>query len=871
MIFKIAFRNFTKHWKIVLLAIMGTMVATMLLVGGLSLNDSVQRYLLTKIERNLGKIDLIVKDKADTIFFPKALNPEKIESFLRQFPEIRDFAPVKLAQVTAKIGRKYTDLFAIALTKELKRFANFEENGIILSYDTAKTFNLSVGDQIEIITAKGSYKLRIDGFGEKELNFRGETTSANGTIFLPEDLFEKYGIYPLKNPNAYFISTTLPVEVHPRLAENLKSEGTIRVSVPKYRLKTSPLNRLIGYLFIGFSGFAVLSSFLFIASFFGILTEERKKTLGVLRALGYPRYKMFLVLFIEGILYLLSSATTGATIGVGFGRLLLDRINSFRRTDDLFAFVQDTIPFHVTFRSIVFSIAISLVVPVTILISRSLEFSKTTPVTLYTGQAESKKTKKKKNIKVILAFLLILTSLLHSLEHALIVLLATLPLLFSFPIVHLTYGLAIIAATLSMVGQGGGLQFLIRAGFFLIGTIYVVFSTVPSLRKLFERVKSVPSTIALAYLDKHKARNFTVFVIYSVTLILILISAIIPYSIAEYINSKKQEGAFGYNFIIVENPIKALLGSYKYLEDKNFTSKFEKLIPIQLVQISFEGIKDKYTFIVSTNEIFERLILPSEKLMKDLKKRTKDGIPLRSVFISDKIPINHQVGSKVRMTIKGVLPGISPKLNEEFTLLGRYSQEQALLPMEGILVWDRKIFGAVRGYAGIIKNPQDALELQEFVTRKFDGAFYITGEIEKLYSAIKNLVNMALQLFYIGFVSGFAGLAIMTFRNVYVRRREIGMLRAIGSKGDVIFKIFIYESFSIVTIAVVVAVITTAFVIHDLRYFISPILSDFKILIPIWKVLGTILSVFGITLIFVSIPASLSKRIPPSEALRVYD
>ncbi|ODN30028.1 ABC transporter permease [Fervidobacterium thailandense] len=869
MVLKIAFRNFTKHWKIVLLAIMGTMVATMLLVGGLSLNDSVQRYLQTKIERNLGKIDLIVKDKADTIFFPKALNPEKIESFLHEFPEIRDFTPVKLAQVTVKIGKKYTDLFAIALTKEFKRFANFEGNGVIVSYDTAQAFDLKVGDQIEIITAKGSYKVTINGFGEKELNFRGETTSANGTIFLPEDLFEKYGIYPLKDPNAYFVSTTLPVDAHPKLAESLKSEGTIRISTPKYRLRTSPLNRLIGYLFIGFSGFAVLSSFLFIASFFGILTEERKQTLGALRALGFPRHKMFLILFIEGLLYLFSSATVGAIVGVGFGKLLLDKINSFRRTDDLFAFVQDTIPFHVTFQSIVLAIVISLFVPVTILISRSLEFSKTSPVTLYTGRAEGKKSQRK--LKMAIAFVLVLASLLVSLEHALVVFLATIPLLFPSPIIQLTYGLSIFVATFSMIGEGAGLQFLIRAGYFLVGAIYVVFSAVPFLRNLFERVKSVPSTIALAYLDKYKTRNFTIFVIYSVTLVLILISAIIPHSIAEYINSKKQEGAFGYNFIIVENPIKTLFGSYKYLEDKKFTSKFEKLIPIQLVQVSFEGIKDKYTFIVSTNEIFDRLVLPSEKLMKDLEKRKKDGIPPLSTFISDKIPIDQQVGDKIRMTIKGVLPGISPKISEEFTLFGRYSQEQALLPMEGILVWDRKIFGAVRGYAGVIKNPQDALELQEFVTRKFDGAFYITGEIEKLYSAINNLVNMALQLFYIGFVSGFAGLAIMTFRNVYVRRREIGMLRAIGSKGDVIFKIFIYESFSIVAIAVAVAVLTTVFVIQDLRDFISPILSDFKILVPIWKVFGTILSVFGITLVFVSIPASLSKRIPPSEALRVYD
>jgi len=44
MILKIAFRNFAKHWKIGLLAILGTFVATMLLIGGLSLNDSVNIY-----------------------------------------------------------------------------------------------------------------------------------------------------------------------------------------------------------------------------------------------------------------------------------------------------------------------------------------------------------------------------------------------------------------------------------------------------------------------------------------------------------------------------------------------------------------------------------------------------------------------------------------------------------------------------------------------------------------------------------------------------------------------------------------------------------------------------------------------------------
>ncbi|MFN3328945.1 MAG: ABC transporter permease, partial [Fervidobacterium pennivorans] len=85
-ILKISFRNFIKHWKVGLLAILGTMVATMLLVGGLSLNDSVSNYLRQKLTKNFGDVDLIIKDKADTIFLPKAVNKESIETLLKEYP-----------------------------------------------------------------------------------------------------------------------------------------------------------------------------------------------------------------------------------------------------------------------------------------------------------------------------------------------------------------------------------------------------------------------------------------------------------------------------------------------------------------------------------------------------------------------------------------------------------------------------------------------------------------------------------------------------------------------------------------------------------------------------------------------------------------
>jgi len=873
-ILKISFRNFIKHWKVGLLAILGTMVATMLLVGGLSLNDSVSAYLHEKLTKNFGEVDLIIKDKADTIFLPKAVNAESVESLLKQYPQVKKYVPVKLAQVTAKIKGKYVDLFAIAINKNFEKFLGQKVQPFTISEDTAKAFGINIGDEVEIITAKTSFNIKIGAFGKGILNFRGETASANGTIFLPESYFEEYGVYPLKDPNVYFVSTNLPVEQHETFAKELEGkEGSIRITAGKYRLSTSPLNKIIGYLFIGFSGFTVISSFLFVSSFFGIIVEERKRSLGVLRALGYTSLRMFSVLFVEGLLYLISSEIVGAVAGIFFGIYLLDKINSFRREDQLFAFVQDRIPFSISLSTIVLSILIAMIVPIIILTYRSMEFSQISPSELY-GDRPVEKRKKKGKVKkgfVAIAGILLFVFLLHtSYVYALLGLLSIVPLFYRNSLVTFIYGLSILASVYPLVGSGGAKDLLIRSGFALVGSIYSIFAFIPYAKAFFERFKNVSVVLALSYIDKHKMRNFAMFVIYAVTLILILVSAIVPTSISEYIKEKKEEGAFGYNFIIVENPIKTFFGSYKYLNDEKFVSKFQALVPIQLVQASFPNDKKKYTIIVSDERIFQHLKLPSEKLMNDIRKENWSKVPDKTLYLSNKIL--KTPGVEVTMVLKGVLPGISPKIVETLYVKGVYDPQETLLPMDGVLIWrNKKFFGAISGYAGVIKDPQKALEAQEFVARKLDGAFYITGEIEKLYASINNLVDLSLQLFQLGFIAGFAGLAIITFRNVYARKKEIGMLRAIGADSKVVYRMFIYEAVAIVLIATIVAILASIFVIKDFVAFVQPLLSSFKVVIPFWKVFVTLAGVFGLTIIFVSLPASISQKIPPSEALRVFD
>ncbi|MFN6991195.1 MAG: ABC transporter permease, partial [Fervidobacterium sp.] len=671
MTLKIVFRNISKHWKIGLLAILGTFIATMLLVGGLSLNDSVSNYLNNKIVKNFGKIDLVIRDKSDTIFLPKSLKVESIETLLRSQPEVTDFTPVKLAQIRARIGKKYVDMYAIAVTPEFERYIGRKIDRIVVSEDTVQDFDISIGDKIEIITSKDTFYVTIEELGKNELNFRGETGSGNGTIFLPESLFDEYRIYPIKEPNTFFVTLNIPIYEHERFSEKLeKIDGTIRTRAAKHRLATSPLNKIIGYLFIGFSGFSVISSFLFIAAFFGILTEERKNSLGVLRALGFSRRKMFFILFLEGVFYLLLSEIVGALAGIGFGRHLLKIINSFQRKDELFAFVQDTITYKVSVLSIIYAIVIAAIVPIFILTIRSFEFSNASPALLYSGRSFEELPKKKicfKNIAITIFISLILLLLYRvSVQYFLVGLLAIVPLYYRKSLISLVYGSSIIMAILPILSTGAGREFLLRSGFTLIGSIYIVFGFLPYMKGFFEKFKSIPVLLSIAYIERHKNRNFAMFMVYSVTLILILVSAIVPYSISRYIEGRKEEGAFGYDFIIIENPLKTFFGSYKYLEDDSFISKFESLVPVQLVEGKFPNDNNTYVFILTNERVLDKLVLPSEKLMKQLKEIESSKIEDRSLFISNKVEIlrNVKTNGEVEITLKGVLPGISPKIRE---------------------------------------------------------------------------------------------------------------------------------------------------------------------------------------------------------------
>jgi putative ABC transport system permease protein len=76
-------------------------------------------------------------------------------------------------------------------------------------------------------------------------------------------------------------------------------------------------------LFSSFSYFSVLAGVLLLVNIFVMLAQERKTTLGMLRAVGLRRASLVGSFCLEGWLYALGSALAGAAAGIGIGRLVV--------------------------------------------------------------------------------------------------------------------------------------------------------------------------------------------------------------------------------------------------------------------------------------------------------------------------------------------------------------------------------------------------------------------------------------------------------------------------------------------------------------------------------------------------------------------
>jgi putative ABC transport system permease protein len=138
------------------------------------------------------------------------------------------------------------------------------------------------------------------------------------------------------------------------------------------------------------------------------------------------------------------------------------------------------------------------------------------------------------------------------------------------------------------------------------------------------------------------------------------------------------------------------------------------------------------------------------------------------------------------------------------------------------------------------------------------------------YTRIESTLEMTdrigsfLQIYVtFGLVIGAVGMGVISVRNVSERKREIGMMRAIGfSRGQVVLSV-LFELVVLGIIGLVIGVVNGLLISVGFAN-----MQGVALVIP-WGEIGVYLSIIVfIALGSGSIPALVASRIPPAEALR---
>jgi putative ABC transport system permease protein len=143
------------------------------------------------------------------------------------------------------------------------------------------------------------------------------------------------------------------------------------------------------------------------------------------------------------------------------------------------------------------------------------------------------------------------------------------------------------------------------------------------------------------------------------------------------------------------------------------------------------------------------------------------------------------------------------------------------------------------------------------------------GEDVRRILGLRMLLNDLLQAFIgVGLLAGIAGLGVISMRAVVERRREIGMLRALGLTGRGVQAAFLLEASVVALLGIAVGVGLGIALASRLVAFIGREFPEIVFTVPWGQIGGIALFAYLAALLTTSWPAWRAGRVEPAQALR---
>lgn len=924
---RLALRNAVRRPRETALVILGSLLGTAIMTGSFVVGDTFNSSIRRMAYEQLGPVDEIVSanglSAASTLHARLAgLNDPNVDGTLALTSTTASAASTTTPIVAAPKAQLLETDFAAA-----RQFGgDAHATGIsgatpgpgdaVIGTDLAHTLRLKPGDSIaafaygvtvHLHVLRVLPKLGIAGY------WAGEETASNNIFVSPGTIAGMVGRSTAKTAappqSIVLISNTGGVEAGAKRTDVVHQLLTARLggfAASVNDRKQAVLDRAersgqsLSRLYTSLGMFAVLAGILLLVNIFFMLADERKSELGMLRAVGLRRFSLIGAFAAEGWCYAVVSAIAGTFVGLGLGRALMAAAAKLfsNRNDD------SNLALHFAFKwasvqkglVIGFVIAITTVVVTSVWLSR---FNIIQAIRDITEPADRKPRRRSSYLGVVASFVglgltaagVLGSSFLALMLGPVIAFVGITPMLarnFPRPVVNTAVGFVVLAWAIAAVPVAIALDISVDVLLFVVQGLVLVGAAVV-LTSQHQRAighgigriakRSLSVRLGLAYPLARRFRTAMTLGMFALVVFILVLVSVFASMFAGQVGSFTRDASGGFNVVVQSNASNPI--SFAAIAREPDVRALAPLDTANVQITAAPGLTQPREWTATGYDA--RFVDHGAPKLHDRSGYGSDAAAYRAVLASTNLaivessflasgggPPHNQVGIGDKFTAQDETSGRSIT----FTIAAISTDDVA---NNGVLFGvgaARTLFGARavadRAYLDV-RDP-------DVFANAFAGRFLANGgKAETLRGIVRDNMAQQQQFFLLmrsylalGLVVGIAGIGVIMVRAVRERRRQVGVLRALGFQAGAVRAAFVVESAFVAVEGVLIGTVLALVCAWSITQ-TDAFGSSLAFRIPFGAIGLLVVGTFICALLATAAPARSASRIRPAVALRLAD
>jgi putative ABC transport system permease protein len=681
----------------------------------------------------------------------------------------------------------------------------------------------------------------------------------------------------------------------------------------------------LGSLFLFIGSFSVIAGVLLLVNIFVMLAEERKSELGMLRAVGMKRGRLVRSFLIEGTIYALVASLLGILIGLGVGRAVVvvaARIFSSFSDEDTF-----NLAFRFTPISLVNGFAMGFLIAFVTVTLTSIRISRVNIIAAIRDLPNEGGRRLKRRwvaLSTVAAagFGALSAVAIASSQGVGVYLYPTLAVLALCPLLvrlapkrwvysgaslaTLAWGLAANTLRPKVFDDGSTATFIVLGSLLTFSAVLLLSQNqqllMRPLRPLIARptLGGLATRLAVAYPIARRFRTGAILIMYGLVVFTLVLITVIGNLISAGTNAEVRNASGGFGVRADFNPSAPVGDPAQTFTSGRFAGKVDAVAPLTVsgakVTNLIKGRTDPIDVIVvgADPQLSQAGLFPLSRRLGRLGDdpavwravQSDPGYVILDNFLGQENggpgSITYQPGDTLTVTdpatgkaepktIAGIL-----KSGQGFYGVGNTGfvspiimSQQAARAQFGT---GAKLASAMVKPAAGITDQALAAELQGQYLPEGLVATQIRDQVERGLAANRGFFQLMQGFLALGLIVGIAGLGVVMVRAVRERRRNIGVLRALGFQSGTIQRAFLTES-TFVALEGIVLGAALSIVTSYLLFKNDQELNASGVGFPIpWASITVLVAAAALASVLATVwPARQASKIRPAVALRIAD